>query len=134
MVPADDPPASVIVTVTCTTGSVWCTSPDQAPARAAGIVAVTDGEGDAALVVHEDEGARGGYRGDTRHAGTDPAHPAGRGRGPGDGREFLRGPPRAGAGEATGCRAGLPGALRQQAGRGIPAAEQGRHDTTGGRS
>src|SRR6266851_1619812 len=49
MVPADDPPVSVIVTVTCTTGSVWCTSPDQAPARAAGIVAVTDGEGDASL-------------------------------------------------------------------------------------
>src|SRR5260370_16570142 len=55
MVPADDPPVSVIVTVTCTTGSVWCTSPDQAPARAAGIVAVTDGEGDASLA---DDAAR----------------------------------------------------------------------------
>src|SRR5580700_9022622 len=49
MVPADDPPASVIVTVTCSTGSVWRTCPDQEPASAAGIVAVTDGEGDAFL-------------------------------------------------------------------------------------
>src|ERR1700680_3560424 len=55
MVPADAPPVRVIVTVTCSTGSVWRTPPDQEPASAAGIVAVTDGEGDASLA---DDAAR----------------------------------------------------------------------------